>query len=109
MKQKNNQQSTLSNIIEFDDDEIKRIQNLNPKKEALTIDKLKTFAGCENLSNNEAAEAVKTIHQIALVMYEFTQKNKMFSIDNQLVVNLKNKNKEQQQTSINSQQKLIAI
>lgn len=67
MKQQNKKLTT-----EFDDDEIKRIQNLNPKREALTADKLKTFVGCEYLSNKEAAEAVKTIHQIALVLYEFT-------------------------------------
>jgi hypothetical protein len=106
-QQTNNQNKELK--TEFDDDEIKHIQNLNPKKEALTLDKLKTFAGCENLSNEEAAEAVKTIHQIALVLYEFTQVNKIFNIDSQLVINLNNESEEQQQTSINSHQKRIAI
>lgn len=87
----------------FTDDEIREIGNLNPKKEALTAEKLRMFSGCEHYSHEMAVEIVKTIHQIALVLYESTRFKKSISIDNQLVVDL---TKEEELDT--SQQKLNA-
>ena len=87
----------------FTDNEIRDIEKLNPKKEALTAEKLRMFSGCEHYSHEAAVEIVKTIHQIALVLYESTRFKKSISIDNQLVVNL---TKEEELDT--SQQKLNA-
>ena len=73
----------------FTDGEIRYIENLNPKKEALTVEKLKMFSGCGHYQDEQAAEIVKTIHLIALVLYENSRSEKFLSIDNQLVVSLK--------------------
>ena len=77
----------------FTGGEIRHIENLNPKKEALTIEKLRMFSGCEQYNDEQAAEIVKTIHLIALVLYENSRSKNCLSIDNQLVVNLKKEKK----------------
>ena len=71
--------------------EIRYIENLNPKKEALTAEKLRIFSGCEHYNDEQAAEIVKVIHKIALILYENSRPDKSLLIDNQLVVNLKKK------------------
>ena len=73
----------------FTGGEIRHIENLNPKKEALTVEKLRMFSGCEQYNDEQAAEIVKTIHLIALVLYENSRSKNSLTIDNQLVVNLK--------------------
>ena len=73
----------------FTGGEIRYIENLNPKKEALTIEKLRMFSGCEDYNDEQAAEIVKTIHLLALVLYESSRSKNSLAIDNQLVVNLK--------------------
>ena len=77
----------------FTGGEIRYIENLNPKKEALTVEKLRMFSGCEHYNDEQAAEIVKTIHLIALVLYENRRSKSSLTIDNQLVVNLKREEK----------------
>ncbi len=72
----------------FTDDDIKNIEKMNPNQVPLTVEKLKTFAGCENYDAKEATEIVKTIRQIALVLFQCTYTEKILSIDNQLDVDL---------------------
>jgi hypothetical protein len=74
--------------IFFTDDEVKNIEKMNPNQEPLSVEKLKTFAGCENYDAKEASEIVKTIRQIALVLFQCTYTEKILSFDNQLDVNL---------------------
>lgn len=50
---------------------IKKVTGINPTKENLTPAKLKTFAGCEDLSDEAAAETVFAIQTLANVLYEF--------------------------------------
>jgi hypothetical protein len=76
--------------IFFTDDEVKNIEKMNPTQEPLSVEKLKTFAGCENYDAKEASEIVKTIRQIALVLFQCTYTEKILSIDNQLDLNLCN-------------------
>ena len=76
----------------FTGDEIRYIENLNPKKEALTVENLRMFSGCEHY-NEQAAEIVKTIHLIVLILYENRRSKNSLLIDNQLVVNLKKEEK----------------
>lgn len=51
-------------------------QALNPNRENLSAEKLKTFKGLENLSDEEATETVFAIQTFASIIYEFmNQKN----------------------------------
>lgn len=45
-------------------------KSINPKKEPLTIEKLRTFPGCENYSDEEAAAILLTIAQLTHIMFE---------------------------------------
>jgi len=58
--------------------ETKNIKTLNPNKEDLTVDKLRTFNGLEKLSDLEAQETVFAIQTLANILYDFTneQNNK---------------------------------
>jgi hypothetical protein len=86
----NNQSQNLNETVGifFTDDDVKNIKKMNPHQEPLTVEKLKTFSGCENYDAKEATEIVKTIRQIALVLFQSTCTEKILSIDNQLDVNL---------------------
>jgi hypothetical protein len=50
---------------------LKKIGTLNPNKEELTVEKLKTFKGLENLKDEEAQETVFAIQTLASIIYEF--------------------------------------
>lgn len=58
-------------------------KNINPKKEPLTIEKLRTFPGCEHYSDEEATRIVQTIEQLAIILFK-----SLTCIDNQQVVHL---------------------
>ena len=64
---------------------------LNPQFEPLTLEKLKTFKGNENISNEQAIEMLESIEQFALVLYGAIKNipcSNTNTIDNQLVVYL---------------------
>ena len=67
------------------------IKLLNPGFETLSIEKLQTFPGYENLSEQQAIEVLDSIQQLAVILYG-THKSmpvhKSDSIDNQEVVYL---------------------
>lgn len=44
---------------------------VNPLKENITPEKLKTFKGCEAMSDAEATEVVFAIQTLANILYEF--------------------------------------
>jgi hypothetical protein len=51
-------------------------ESINPQKEALTVEKLKSFEGMEKLSDDEAQEIVYSIRTFSNIVYEFfKQKN----------------------------------
>lgn len=58
----------------------------------ITAEKLKTFKGCENYTDEEAAIAVDTLNQLAIILLEMPLE-KIYSIDNQLVISLREENK----------------
>lgn len=64
---------------------------INPSFEPLSVEKIRTFEGYQNLSDTEALAAVDAIRQLALILYE-TIKNSspenINIIDNQEVVYL---------------------
>lgn len=57
---------------------LKKIGTLNPNKEELTVEKLKTFAGFENLKDEEAQETVFAIQTLASLIYEFANEQARF-------------------------------
>lgn len=64
---------------------------LNPQFEPLTLEKLKTFKGNENISNEQAIEILESIEQFAFVLYGAIKNiscSNTNTIDNQLVVYL---------------------
>lgn len=64
---------------------------LNPEFKQLTLEKLKTFKGNENISNEEAIEMLESIEQFAIVLYGAIKNihcSNTNTIDNQLVVYL---------------------
>ena len=64
---------------------------LNPEFEPLTIEKLRTFKGYENTSEEQAVEILESIGQFALALYGAVKNmsvNNTNIIDNQLVVHL---------------------
>lgn len=60
---------------------IKKVTGLNPKKEDLTPEKLKTFSGCDVLTDHAAIETVFAIQTFATILYELmseqTNKNEL--------------------------------
>ena len=46
-------------------------ENINPAKEPLTVEKVKTFEGFENVSDEEALDIVSTIDALCRIVYEY--------------------------------------
>lgn len=46
-------------------------ENINPLKEPLTVEKVKTFEGFENVSDEEALDIVSTIDSLCRIVYEY--------------------------------------
>lgn len=61
---------------------------LNPKKEPLTIEKLKTFKGMENLTDEEAEQTLLGIKLLSTILIDF-QKNqeREKELENSLILN----------------------
>ena len=63
--------------------ELKKIGTLNPNKEELTVEKLKTFKGLENLKEDEAQETVFAIQTLASIFYEYTNEQAKLENENE--------------------------
>ncbi len=48
-----------------------KVIQLNPSKEMLTPEKLKTFAGCEKLTDEDATAMVFALQTLATILYEY--------------------------------------
>ena len=55
-------------------------QAINPKKEPLTVEKLRTFPGCEHYSDEEAEQVMQTIHQFAHILFECVSQAKVVAL-----------------------------
>jgi hypothetical protein len=51
----------------------KKLLSLNPNRVPLTIEKLKTISGFENLTDEELSERLFSIKTLCALMYEFLQ------------------------------------
>lgn len=45
--------------------------SLNPKREPITVSKLRSFEGLENLTNEEAERMVSSIHHLCNLIYDY--------------------------------------
>jgi hypothetical protein len=63
-------------------DSVAFTQAVNPAKAPLTIEKLRTFPGCEHYSDEEAEQIVQTLHQYALILFECASKAKVVPLPN---------------------------
>jgi len=63
------------------------------KREPLTPESLRKGKGLENLSDDEAKEAVGSIKKLAAILFEMACHNETTCIDNQQVVHLIEQNK----------------
>lgn len=48
-----------------------KLESVNPFKESLTVEKLKSFEGLENLNEEEAKQIVNDIQTLCGIIYEF--------------------------------------
>jgi len=47
-----------------------KLRSINPKREPLTIEKLRTFKGMENLTDEQAQELLFSIQAFAIILYD---------------------------------------
>lgn len=64
----------------------------NKQETGLTIDKLRKFPGCEHYTDEEAEQVVNSLNSLAEILLEYPLE-KLYYIDNQLVVSLGGQNK----------------
>ena len=74
--------------LETVDDYIAFAQKVNPKMEHLTIEKLRSYPGCENYTDDQAASTIQTLEQFALILFEIAHQKEGICIENQQVVYL---------------------
>jgi hypothetical protein len=63
-------------------------QKANPKMEHLTIEKLRSYPGCENYTDDQAVSIIQTLEQFALILFEIAHQKEEICIENQQVVYL---------------------
>ncbi|MFN4313308.1 MAG: hypothetical protein ACK4E0_03370 [Chitinophagaceae bacterium] len=71
-----------------DDDLVAHFEKTNPEKEAMTVERLRTYPGCENYSEPEAAEIIQALEKLALIILEYEACKNIQLIDNQYDVSL---------------------
>ena len=63
------------------------------RETGLTTETLRSFPGCEQLSDEDALNAVQTIEKLAVILFDLVCRKNGIVIDNQLVIS-KNEQKD---------------
>ena len=63
------------------------------RREPLTPEKLRKTPGLEHLTDEQAAEAIDTLHRLAKIFFDMACHKESICIDNQQVINLNQQNK----------------
>jgi hypothetical protein len=71
-----------------DDDLIAYLKQSNPSRKPVSIDRLRTYPGCENYTDEQAEEILKLLHELAIIILETNPSKNSICIDNQQVVYL---------------------
>jgi hypothetical protein len=54
---------------------IAHAHKINPKRQPLTIEKLRSFTGCEHYSDEEAACIIQSFEQLTAIIFDATASN----------------------------------
>lgn len=52
----------------------------------MTVEELRKFPGCENYTDEEAVDIIQTLEKLAVFLFEFTGRENVIIIDNQLII-----------------------
>lgn len=86
---------------------IQFLQKTNPRQESVTIERLRSYHGCEHYNDQQADEILNLLNQLALIILELEPQKQTTCIDNQHVVHL-NQDKGQDCVPISSTQNKAA-
>lgn len=75
---------------------------INPQKQPLTIEKLRSFPGCEHYSDEEAAAIIKSFDQFTAIAFETITSGQNPCSNESQIVYLESKNQPPQITEQNS-------
>lgn len=79
---------SISNHLPNSDTFIQFLQKNNPRQEPVTIDRLRSYPGCEHYNDDQAAEILDLLNQLALIVLGLEGQKETTCIDNQQVVHL---------------------
>lgn len=99
--------NSSNNHLPNSDTFIQFLQKNNPHQEPVTIDRLRSYLGCEHYNDDQAAEILDLLNQFALIVLELATSKDITCIDNQQVVYL-NQDDEQDCVPISSTQNKAA-
>ncbi|WP_207515047.1 hypothetical protein [Longitalea luteola] len=80
----------LKTVLENNEDFFDYAQRINPKRESLTPEKVRSFSGCQNYTDEEANGIIQSLEMLAVIIFENAE-TKSICIDNQQDVNLNDK------------------
>ena len=80
----------LKPVLDSGEDFFDYAQKINPKCESLTPEKLRSFSGCEHYTDEEALGIIQSLEMLSVIIFENAE-IKSICIDNQQVVNSKDK------------------
>lgn len=69
------------------DDLITYLKKNNPDKNPMNIDRLRSYPGCENYTDQQAEDILKLLNELATIILEVTPPKNNYCIDNQYFVN----------------------
>lgn len=69
------------------DDFIRFLQKTNPNQEPLTIERLRSYPGCESYTDEQAKDILNLLNELATIILEISPSKNIICIDNQYIVN----------------------
>jgi hypothetical protein len=69
----------------------KEFDKINTEEKPLSPELLKTFPGCEDYTELQALEIIRSLEKLCSICYSIASTEKIHTIDNQQVVYLNNK------------------
>lgn len=79
-----------TSLCNFDNQEefIAWLETTNPNKKPMTIERLRSYPGCEKYTDEEAGDIIQLLSELAVIVLEHVAHKKSTCIDNQQVVYL---------------------
>ena len=89
------------------DELIAYLEKINHKKVPLTIERLRSYPGCEKYTEEEAEDIIQLLNELARIILEHVAYKNSICVDNQYIVYL-NPETSAKQISINNEAKNVA-